>query len=76
VPFSVIAEEIKINYENVEELAYSSMFKTNFKTTDTIPMVYIKWKAGHQNANADSKKIQKWLQVKLSKPNLKVMEMR
>ncbi|MFY8189166.1 MAG: DUF389 domain-containing protein [Flavobacterium sp.] len=76
VPFSEIAEEIKINYENVEELAYSRMFKTNFKTTDTIPMVYIKWKSGHQNANADTKKIQKWLQVKLSKPNLKVLEMR
>lgn len=76
VPFSEIAEEIKINYENVEELAYSRMFKTNFKTTDTIPMVYIKWKSGHQNAHADTKKIQKWLQVKLSKPNLKVLEMR
>uniref|UniRef100_UPI00404AD0D8 DUF389 domain-containing protein n=2 Tax=Flavobacterium sp. TaxID=239 RepID=UPI00404AD0D8 len=76
IPFSQIAEEIKINYENVEELAYSRMFKTNFETTDTIPMVYIKWKDDYKNAPLEQEKIQKWLQVKLSKPNLRVTDLK
>lgn len=76
IPFSQIAEEIKINYENVEELAYSRMFRTNFKTTDTIPMVYIKWKEDYKNAAKEQEKIQKWLQVKLSKPELRVTDLK
>ena len=75
IPFSQIADEIKINYENVEELAYSRMFKTNFKTTDTIPMVYVKWKEGYRKVDYEKSKIEKWLQTKLSKPNLKVVMM-
>lgn len=75
IPFSQIAEEIKINYENVQELAYSRMFKTDFVTTDTIPMVYIKWKNGYKNSDYEKQKIEKWLQAKLSKPNLKVEKM-
>jgi uncharacterized hydrophobic protein (TIGR00271 family) len=76
IPFSQIAEEIKINYENVEELAYSRMYRTNFKTTDTIPMVYIKWKENYNSIASEKQKIQKWLRVKLSKPNLKVEDLR
>lgn len=72
VPFTQIAEELKINYEHIKELGYSRLITTDFNKTDTIPIVYIKWDPNYPQINSEKEKIQKWLRTKLGKSQLKV----
>jgi len=74
VPFDQIANEIKINYVNVEEIAFSKLIKTNFKKMDTLPIIYLKWKksVSDRNKEADEAKIEKWLRLKLQTEKLEV----
>jgi hypothetical protein len=76
-PFNQIAKEIKINYNAVTEIAFSSVIKTNFETTDTIPTIFLKWdpKTATNSIQADEAKIQKWLQLKLQNAKLKVSKL-
>jgi hypothetical protein len=72
IPFDQIANEIKINYNEVVEVAYSRLFKTNFTKIDTVPIIYIKW---NNNLNQNQiliqeQKIQKWLRLKLKNEKL------
>lgn len=72
--FSDLSREIKVNYDNVENLSYANMISTNFETTDTIPTFNIKWKdnvpAGTKRS--DIEKIQKWLDLRLELDTLAV----
>ncbi len=77
IPFDQIANEIKINYTNVEEIAFSKLIKTDFKAFDTIPIIYLKW---NKNINSkaissDEDKIQKWLRLKLQNEKLVVQKL-
>lgn len=72
IPFDQIANEIKINYNEVVEVAYSRLFKTNFTKIDTVPIIYLKW---NNNLNQNQiliqeQKIQKWLRLKLKNEKL------
>lgn len=77
IPFDQIANEIKINYTNVDEIAFSKLIKTNFKTYDTIPIIYLKWKKsiGSKIISVDEEKIQKWLRLKLQNDKLVVQKL-
>ncbi len=72
IPFDQIANEIKINYNDVSEVAYSKLLKTNFTQIDTIPLIYLKWKSNvNQNQIlSQEQKIQKWLRLKLNNDKL------
>lgn len=72
IPFDQIANEIKINYADVSEVAYSKLLKTNFTQIDTIPLIYLKWKSNvNQNQIlSQEQKIQKWLRLKLNNDKL------
>jgi hypothetical protein len=72
IPFDQIAKEIKINYNDVSEVAYSKLLKTNFTQIDTIPLIYLKWKPNvNQNQIlSQEQKIQKWLRLKLNNEKL------
>lgn len=72
VPFTQIVDEVKINYPHIKELGYSRLITTDFKKTDTIPVVYIKWDPNYSRINSEKETIQKWLRVKLDKEQLKV----
>lgn len=74
IPFDQIANEIKINYTNVDEIAFSKLIKTDFKTFDTIPIIYLKWdsKTNSSLISTNEAKIQKWLRLKLQAEKLKV----
>ncbi|GGD32330.1 DUF389 domain-containing protein [Flavobacterium orientale] len=74
VPFDQIANEIKINYTNVEEIAFSKLIKTNFKKMDTLPIIYLKWSksTSERNKTNDEAKIQKWLRLKLQTDKLEI----
>ena len=76
VPFKQLSEEIKINYENIETFSYSNKITTNFKTTDTLPVINLRWKknVSSKTRKADMKKIEAWLKFKLKFDTLQVSE--
>jgi len=76
VPFKELSEEIKINYESIETFSYSNKITTNFKATDTLPVINIRWKnnVSSKERRADLKKIESWLKFKLKLDTLQVSE--
>jgi uncharacterized hydrophobic protein (TIGR00271 family) len=77
IPFDQIANEIKINYSNIEEIAFSRMIKTNFEVIDTIPIIYLKWNQEINNKTIlkDEEKIQNWLRLKLQNEKLTIQKL-
>jgi len=77
IPFDQIANEIKINYSKVDEVAFSRVIRTNFIKIDTIPTVYLKWNStiSPQQILKEEEKIQKWLRVKLQNEKLKISKL-
>jgi uncharacterized hydrophobic protein (TIGR00271 family) len=76
VPFKELSEELKINYEGVETFSYSNKITTNFKKTDTLPVINIRWKKNVTTAEKrnDLKKIEAWIKFKLKLDTLQVSE--
>lgn len=67
IPFKEIAEEVKINYEDIETLSYYSKVTTNFSKTDTIPVIIVTWNenAKRRDIKDEMEKLEKWLRYKL-----------
>ncbi|HIE44820.1 MAG TPA: DUF389 domain-containing protein, partial [Flavobacteriaceae bacterium] len=75
IPFAKISEEAKINYEELEELSYSKMVKTNFKSMDTINVFTLKWydSIPKKQIESQQKKIHKWLKARLDLDTLQIV---
>jgi len=75
IPFIKISEEAKINYEALEELSYSNLIKTNFKTVDTLTVFNAKWFDSIPKKEIDIQelKLQKWLKTRLELDTLTVI---
>ncbi|GLU43799.1 DUF389 domain-containing protein [Allomuricauda sp. NBRC 101325] len=76
IPFSEISKEAKANYENISELGFSYLIKTDFKKLDTVPVFEIKWNDGVRNnqKETDAKKMLAWLKLRLQDSTLVVKE--
>jgi uncharacterized hydrophobic protein (TIGR00271 family) len=76
IPFKQLSEEIKINYENIETFSFSNKITTNFKTTDTVPVINIRWKMDvpSKERKEDLKKIEAWIKFKMKFDTLQVSE--
>ena len=67
IPFRQVSAEAKIIAEGLEELSYSDVVKTNFKSIDTVRMFYFKWYDSIPNKVIVAKEpnLKKWLQKRL-----------
>ncbi|KAB5485517.1 MULTISPECIES: DUF389 domain-containing protein [Flagellimonas] len=76
VPFKDVSAEARANYGNIERLGFSYQIQTDFKKLDTVPVFEVKWKQGIQNAQkeADIKKMQTWLKIRLRDSTIVVKE--
>ncbi len=74
IPFDAISKEIKINYENLENISFAREFVTNFEKIDTISVVSLKWKDGTRSKTKEEEqeKLEKWLAVRLHLKNIQV----
>lgn len=74
VPFKQLSQEMKINYEGLESFGYSNKIMTNFDKIDTLPVVTLGWKKNVSRAqrNKETKKIEKWLTLKMKLDTLVV----
>ena len=74
--FDEISKEVKINYSEIIALSYYNKVTTNFKTTDTIPVIAITWdkKYAKKNREKDAKRLNNWLRYKLKLDTLQIIE--
>ncbi|MEJ2113890.1 MAG: DUF389 domain-containing protein, partial [Flavobacteriaceae bacterium] len=67
IAFDDLLEELKINYENIEQFSYSNQITSNFEKTDTISVFSAKWYdsvATEALIKRDSDKLERWLKMK------------
>ena len=66
-PFIDIANEIKSLQKEISEVSYANAIKTNFTTTDTIPVFQIKFDKGFNSKEKlkSTETLQNWLRTKL-----------
>lgn len=66
IPFEELTKEVKINYENIDRLSYSTVISSDFKKLDTIAEFTVKWdNAIKADAIAkEQNKLGRWLKQK------------
>lgn len=75
IPFDELTKEVKINYENIERLSYSSVITSNFSKIDTFAVFTAKWNEKNITEEAIAKeknKLYRWLKQKYSLDTLLV----
>lgn len=72
--FRDLSREVKINYENVDQLSFANTITTNFEKIDTIPTFRVSWKNNvpQRVKRSETEKIQKWLTMRLELDTLSV----
>lgn len=76
--FQNLSKEVKINYEDIEEIGYSNLISTNFNKTDTVPTFTVTWNSKLKNTQIQQQqeKFTKWLKVRLDLDTLSVKNVR
>lgn len=66
IPFEELTKEVKINYEHIESLSYSSVITSNFKKLDTIAEFAVKWNDSIKESliSKEENKLKRWLKQK------------
>ena len=67
IPLNEFLDELKINYEAIDEFTYANVISTNFKKTDTIPVFSVKWVdslSNNASRQKEKEKLQRWLKEK------------
>lgn len=77
IPLDKFAEEVSINYNNIERIAFSNFISTDFKKIDTIGVLSVKWKS---NVSSDDifiqrKNLERWLKHKYKLDSVVVKSM-
>lgn len=72
--FQDLSREIKINYENIQNLSFANRVTTNFSRIDTIPTFTVTWRqnVSARNKREDTEKLQNWLSLRLQLDTLAV----
>jgi uncharacterized hydrophobic protein (TIGR00271 family) len=75
IAFDELTQEVKINYETVEQFSYSNVLNSNFSKIDTLSVFSVKWVdtlANEALRKKDKEKLEKWLKFKLNLDTLVV----
>ncbi len=67
IPFEELTKEVKINYEDIDRISYSSVISSNFKTIDTIVEFTVKWQdtlINEEDIPKEQDKLRRWLKLK------------
>ena len=74
IPFEELSKEVKINYEDVENLSYSSVISSNFDKIDTVAVFTATWKKSKNEEEIlkEKDKLYRWLKQKYSLDTLVV----
>ncbi|WGU70843.1 hypothetical protein QIU18_01800 [Capnocytophaga canimorsus] len=74
--FENVTKEAAVNYENLRRITFSNELISNLKSIDTLPVFRVTWKDGldAKQSEAETKKLQKWLQLKFGNNKIVVKE--
>jgi hypothetical protein len=74
VPFEDIAQEIRLNYSQVENVEFAELLSTDFNKLDTIPYFKITWKEPLEVSERKDfeEKLSAWLSFKLKQKKVNV----
>jgi len=75
IPFVELSEEVKINYENIDQISFSNVVTSNFSKIDTVSVFSVKWSDSMSNEKTiinDQDRLERWLKVKLNLDTLVV----
>ena len=77
IPFDKFIEELSINYNSIEKVAYSSLMSSDFSKIDTIAVLSVKWKSevSTDDRLQQSKNLERWLKVKYQLYSIQVRSM-
>jgi len=72
VDFEAVVSEAKINYEDLKEMGYARLVKSNFSKMDTTLLFTVKWKDSMDTSKSfeEQRKLHKWLQTRLKKDSI------
>lgn len=72
VDFNAVISEAKINYEDLQEMGYARLVKSNFSKMDTTLLFTVKWKDSMDTSKSfdAQRKLKKWLQTRLKKDSI------
>ena len=79
IPFEELTKEVKINYENLDQLSYSNELRSNFSKIDTLSVFTVKWNdslSTEESRSKDIVKLEKWLKLKLKLDTLVVKQLK
>lgn len=74
IGFGELSKEIKINYENLEQIVYSKEFISDFNKVDTVTVVSVKWKSDirKREKELEEQRLQKYLEARLKVKSIKI----
>lgn len=75
IAFDELTQEVKINYETIEQFSYAKVINSNFTKMDTVSVFSVKWVdslAKEAVRKSDKTKLEKWLKLKLDLDTLVV----
>jgi len=74
IPFAQVGNEAKVIAASLEELSYSDVIKTNFKSIDTVRIFHFKWydSIPTKVVNKEEPVLKKWLQTRLQLDTLRI----
>ncbi|MBD0824132.1 DUF389 domain-containing protein [Aestuariibaculum marinum] len=75
IPFDELTKEVKILYDGIDKLSYSSVITSNFDKTDTLSVITAKWdtkKIKEKDIASQQEKLEKWLKQKYKLDSLVV----
>lgn len=77
IPFDKFIEELAINYNSIEKVAFSNQILTDFNRTDTIGVLSVKWKSNVSSDDVykESKQLERWLNAKYRLDSIQVKRM-
>ncbi|MBP0903471.1 DUF389 domain-containing protein [Mariniflexile gromovii] len=73
IPFDELTKEVKINYEDVSRLSYSTVITSNFSKIDTLSVFTIKWNKNtidEANVSKQQRKLERWLKQRFDLDSL------
>ena len=67
IPFQDVVKEAKINYAQLDKMAFSYQIQTDFEKTDTVPIFEVQWNEGLEEDDRGDvqNRLQRWLRTRL-----------
>lgn len=77
VLFEMVIKEIGINYSDLKRVSFAQELLSNFKKTDTVNIISVKWKAkvSNREQRIQEKKLKEWMETRLKLKKIEIRQL-